>query len=136
MCEVVTVRIMHGDCREVLATLPDASVQMVCTSPPYYQLRDAGDSRQIGMEDSPANYIEQLVTVFREVRRVLRDDGTVWLNLGDSYTPTNRGERAKPRKEGPLNTWQARSMYSDLPTKRTVIQGCAAEGFKDKDRMM
>jgi DNA modification methylase len=81
----VTVRILHGDCREVLAGLPESSVHCCVTSPPYFGLRDYGVDGQIGLEDSPAAFVEQLVSVFREVRRVLRDDGTLWLNLGDSY---------------------------------------------------
>lgn len=81
----MTVRILQGDCREVLAGLPEASVHCCVTSPPYFGLRDYGVDRQIGLEQMPAEYVEQLVRVFREVHRVLRDDGTLWLNLGDSY---------------------------------------------------
>jgi DNA modification methylase len=89
----VSVRILQGDCREVLATLPAASVQCCVTSPPYFGLRDYGHAGQIGLEQTPAEYVEQMVLVFREVRRVLRDDGTLWLNLGDSYaTQGGRGE--------------------------------------------
>lgn len=78
-------RILVGDCREVLATLPEASVQCVVTSPPYFGLRDYGVSGQIGLEVTVEDYVAQMVAVFRGVRRVLRDDGTVWLNLGDTY---------------------------------------------------
>jgi len=74
-----------GDCREVLAGLPDESVQCVVTSPPYWGLRDYGVDDQIGLESTPQEYTEKLVAVFREVRRLLRADGTLWLNLGDSY---------------------------------------------------
>ena len=81
----MTVRIIQGDCREVLATLPAASVQCCVTSPPYFGLRDYGHTGQIGLEQTPAEYVEQMVQVFREVRRVLADDGTLWLNIGDSY---------------------------------------------------
>lgn len=86
----MSIRILQGDARDVLRSLPDGSVQCCVTSPPYYRLRDAGDERQIGMEESPHHYIDQLVAVFRQVRRVLADDGTLWLNLGDSY---GRGAR-------------------------------------------
>ena len=79
------IRILHGDCREVLRTLPDASVHCCITSPPYYGLRDYGVDGQIGLEATPAEYIDELVTVFAEVRRVLRDDGVLLLNLGESY---------------------------------------------------
>jgi DNA modification methylase len=77
--------IHQGDCLEVLPRLDAQSVHCVVTSPPYFGLRDYGVDGQIGLEETPAAYVAQLVNVFREVRRVLRDDGTVWLNLGDSY---------------------------------------------------
>jgi DNA modification methylase len=79
------VTILRGDCREVLRTLPDESVHCVVTSPPYFGLRDYGVAGQIGLEPSPDAFVDEMVTVFRDVRRVLRDDGTLWLNLGDSY---------------------------------------------------
>jgi DNA modification methylase len=74
-----------GDNRDTLREIPDGSVQCVVTSPPYYGLRDYGNDAQIGLEDTPEAFVQALVEVFREVRRVLRDDGTLWLNLGDSY---------------------------------------------------
>lgn len=77
--------LLVGDCRETLRTLPDQSVHCVVTSPPYFGLRDYGVDRQIGLEHSPAEFVAEMVAVFREVHRVLRDDGTLWLNLGDSY---------------------------------------------------
>ena len=79
------VTILNGDCREVLKTLPDASVNCCVTSPPYFGLRDYGHAGQIGLESTPDDYVAELVAVFREVKRVLREDGTLWLNLGDSY---------------------------------------------------
>lgn len=82
---------INGDCREVLKRLPECSVQCCVTSPPYYGLRDYGVAEQIGLESTPDEYVAQLVSVFREVRRVLRDDGTLWLNLGDSYASTTKG---------------------------------------------
>ena len=81
----MSVRIIVGDVRETLPTLPDASVQCCVTSPPYFGLRDYGHAGQIGLEPTPDEYVAQMVAVFREVRRVLREDGTLWLNLGDSY---------------------------------------------------
>lgn len=81
----MTVTIRHGDCREVLRTLPDESVHCCVTSPPYFGLRDYGVAGQIGLEPTPEAFIAEMVEVFREVRRVLRGDGTLWLNLGDSY---------------------------------------------------
>jgi DNA modification methylase len=76
---------MIGDCRERLRELADQSVQTVVTSPPYFGLRDYGVEGQMGAEASPKKYARAMAEVFREVWRVLRDDGTVWLNLGDSY---------------------------------------------------
>lgn len=80
-----TTQLLLGDCRDVLKTLADQSVQTVITSPPYFGLRDYGVDGQIGLETTPALYVAALVAVFREAWRVLRDDGTLWLNLGDSY---------------------------------------------------
>lgn len=81
--------IHHGDALTVLRTLPDSSVNCCITSPPYYGLRDYGCAGQIGLESTPAEYIARLVEVFREVRRVLKDDGTCWINCGDSYAGHN-----------------------------------------------
>lgn len=79
------IRILHGDCRTMLRTLPEQSVNCIVTSPPYFGLRDYGVDGQIGLEQTPEAYVAELVDVFRECRRVLADDGTLWLNLGDSY---------------------------------------------------
>lgn len=81
----MSVQILTGDCRDVLATLPGGSVHCCVTSPPYFGLRDYGVDGQIGLEQTPDEYVAEMVAVFRSVRRVLRDDGTLWLNLGDSY---------------------------------------------------
>lgn len=85
------IRILPGDCRDVLKTLPDQSVHCVVTSPPYFGLRDYGVEGQIGLEPTPDAFVAEMVAVFREVWRVLRDDGTVWLNLGDSYAGGKQG---------------------------------------------
>lgn len=82
---------MVGDCRESLAKLPENIADTCVTSPPYFGLRDYGVDGQIGLEDSPSEFIESMVQVFREVHRVLRDDGTLWLNIGDSYAGSGRG---------------------------------------------
>jgi DNA modification methylase len=140
----MTVRLLTGDCRDILKTLPDCSVHMVCTSPPYYGLRDYGTAlwdggdagcdhkdygwdtngrvwfdggqprqftggkpfsgacprcgarridAQIGLEPTPDAYLAAMVAVFREVRRVLRDDGTCWVNMGDSYSSGSGGDK-------------------------------------------
>jgi DNA modification methylase len=80
-----------GDCRDLLAQLPDGCVQACITSPPYWGLRDYGHEGQLGLEATPELYVAAMVEVFRGVRRVLRDDGTLWLNLGDSYAGSGRG---------------------------------------------
>ena len=76
---------LQGEALEVLKTLPERCVQTCVTSPPYWGLRDYGTERQLGLEDTPEEYVSRMVAIFHEVRRVLRDDGTLWLNLGDSY---------------------------------------------------
>jgi len=83
--------ILTGDCRATLATLPPESVNCCVTSPPYWGLRDYGVAGQIGQEPTPEAFVSALVGVFAAVRRVLRDDGTLWLNLGDSYAASTRG---------------------------------------------
>ena len=75
-----------GDCRETLKQLPDGCINTCITSPPFYALRDYQEENQIGLEKTPDEYVEELVKVFREVKRVLREDGTLWLNLGDTYS--------------------------------------------------
>lgn len=80
------VTLLLGDALDVLRQLPDGSADCCVTSPPYFGLRDYGTEGQIGLEDSPAAYVERLRDVFAEVRRVLADDGTLWLNIGDSYS--------------------------------------------------
>lgn len=81
----MTIEIITGDCRSELANLDAGSVDCCITSPPYFGLRDYETDGQIGMEKTPDTYVAEMVSVFRGVRRVLRDDGTLWLNLGDSY---------------------------------------------------
>lgn len=117
----MTVRILTGDCRDVLKTLPDASVQCCVTSPPYYGLRDYGVAGQIGLERSMHDFIAAMVEVFREVRRVLRDDGTLWLNLGDSYTGS--------ASTGGLGKETAYTGKRFLPSK-------GGSGLKPKDLML
>jgi site-specific DNA-methyltransferase (adenine-specific) len=94
-----SARLLRGDALAGLAQLPDESVQCVVTSPPYWGLRDYGNDGQLGLEPSPEEYTARLVGVFREVRRVLREDGTLWLNLGDSYTSGGRKERDPGRSK-------------------------------------
>jgi site-specific DNA-methyltransferase (adenine-specific) len=85
------IQILQGNCIETLQKLDDESINTCITSPPYWGLRNYnGEEKQLGMEDTPEEFVDNLVKVFREVKRVLRDDGTVWLNLGDSYSSGGR----------------------------------------------
>lgn len=92
-----------GDCVETMKTWPDAFVQTCVTSPPYWGLRDYGVEGQIGLEETPEAFVLRLVEVFRQVWRVLRDDGTLWLNLGDSYATNSangwQGKNSKKNRE-------------------------------------
>lgn len=87
----MSITIHAGDCRTILPALPSGSVRCCVTSPPYWALRDYGVDGQIGLEATPEEYVEQIISVFREVRRVLTDDGTLWINLGDTYAQGGRG---------------------------------------------
>lgn len=120
------ISIHKGDARQVLEILPDQSVDCCVTSPPYFGLRDYGSDDQIGLEQTPEKYVEALVDVFRGVRRVLRDDGTVWLNLGDSYY------NYRPGKGQALATQTVSKTSQDLP-QECARRGNKLEGLKEKD---
>jgi len=99
------MQIYDGNCLTILKTFPAESVHCCITSPPYYGLRDYGMKEQIGLEQTPDEYVSALVSVFCEVRRVLRDDGTLWVNLGDSYVSSPTGADSKhSRLEGGKQT--------------------------------
>jgi len=83
--------IYNENCIDTLKKIDDGSINCCVTSPPYFGLRDYGMADQIGLEDTPEEYVQKLVEIFREVRRALKDDGTLWLNLGDSYAGSMRG---------------------------------------------
>ncbi len=110
--------VVAGDSREVLKKLPSEVFQTCVTSPPYWSLRDYGIAGQIGLEHSLQDYLRNLVAVFEEVRRVLRDDGTLWLNIGDSYTSGNRRWRAPDRKN---------------PERAMDVRPPTPDGLKPKD---
>lgn len=118
-------RILVGDCIEMMRTLPDQSVHTCITSPPYFGLRDYGVDGQIGLEASPREFIESLVAVFREVHRVLRNDGTLWVNLGDSYASGGRGGGGRYMAERGDDAWQGKG---DATGWRS-----APAGWKHKD---
>ena len=118
--------ILYGDCKDTLKQFK-CKARTCITSPPYYGLRNYGDeSKQIGLEDTPEEYIQNLVDVFREVRNVLTDDGTLWLNIGDSYYNYRPGKGQGLVKQTVSNTNQ------DLPNK-CARRGNKLEGLKEKD---
>jgi hypothetical protein len=126
-----------GDALEVLKTLPSESVNCCITSPPYYGLRDYGVDGQIGLDERPEQYVEQLVTVFREMRRVLRDDGTFWLNIGDSYAGSwgnYGGQNRGSGKQRDITTGSQahQSAYDGLERWRPPTSQ-KLEGLKPKD---
>lgn len=116
--EIGNTKIIEGDSREVLNAIPDNFFQCCITSPPYWGLRDYGIKGQIGAELELKNYIEDLVKIFQEVRRTLKPDGTLWLNIGDAYTSGGRKWRDDDKKN------PGRGMSYRLPTP---------EGLKPKD---
>ncbi len=119
-----------SDALKALRSLPEKSVDCCVTSPPYYRLRDYGVDGQIGLEETPAEYISKLVEVFREVRRVLKDYGTLWLNMGDSYAGSGKGRNADgtPCKGNSISREENVKFGGILPAARHLE-------FKHKDLM-
>jgi site-specific DNA-methyltransferase (adenine-specific) len=125
--------ILIGDVREKLKELSDQSVNCCVTSPPYWGLRDYGNDGQIGLEQTPDAFITELVAVFREVKRVLRDDGTLWLNIGDSYFSTIKGTGGMNPETSPKNAIKGKDNFQafdpvrvnagDLPIKAKDLVG-------------
>ena len=125
---MTTTTILCGDCREKLKELPEASVQMCVTSPPYYSIRCYGGGQlEIGLEHAPQEYIHNLVDVFREVRRVLSDDGTLWLNIGDNYVAGTTGNSIGQESSTLQGGKQAQIEAAKRPAKK------AGNGLKEKD---
>lgn len=130
-----SVTLYHGKALDVARTLQDRSVDMICTSPPYFGLRDYGVEGQWGLEDSPAEYVENLRSLFAELRRVLADDGTVWLNIGDSYVGKPPGNVRGVSDRSGLNGAQTSERYREtlaagMGTKRdTTGMGIAAKNL-------
>lgn len=120
------VQLHHGDALEVARTLPDGLARTIVTSPPYFGLRDYGEDGQIGAEPTLAEYIDRLIVLFRELRRVLADDGTFWLNLGDSYASKPVGSF-----NGGSGTFTGRNM-SGVATSGGIDKG-AASGLPEKN---
>ena len=118
--------ILFGDCKETLKQFPRGSAQMCVTSPPYYGLRDyGGEANQIGQEETPEEFIQSLVEVFREVRDVLKDDGVLWLNIGDSYYNYRPGTGGLPKQT-------VSKTNQDLPTQCNR-RANKIDGLKEKD---
>ena len=130
-----------GDCREVLPTLPSASVHCVVTSPPYYALRSYLDAthpdkhREIGSEPTPEEYITTMVGVFREVRRILRPDGTCWINLGDSYATTGYQPHGTGKRGAADNDYWEPAVWG-ADRRGQAAMKTTGNGYKPKDLLM
>ena len=125
-----TARILTGDALTVLRTLPDESVQSCVTSPPYFGLRDYGHDGQMGLESTPDEYVAGMVAVFREVRRVLKLDGVMWLNVGD--TMNNRRRIRSSSHEPSLNGF-AEETWADSTRRGMTRMSLTHDGLKEKD---
>lgn len=119
----MSYQIIQGNCLDTLPTLPDASVQCCVTSPPYFGLRDYGVKGQLGLEPTVGEYVAAMTAVFREVARVLKPDGVLWLNLGDSYSSSNSAQVIQTKDKGgglrATNNFYARPK-TDLPSKNLI----------------
>ena len=128
---------MLGDCAQTLKEIPDNSVQCCVTSPPYFGLRDYGHDDQIGLEKTPEEFIAKLVNVFREVRRVLKDDGVLWVNIGDSYAGSWGNYGGKNRGKGGQREIISGSIENDVEHKQpSTIRPASSylsEDLKAKD---
>lgn len=122
------MQIITGEATEALRLLPSGCCSTCVTSPPYYGLRNYGEAGQIGLEETPEEYTRRLVEVFREVRRVLKDDGTLWLNIGDSYAASGKGRN----RDGRFNE-KAENIQSSGQRKSRIRRTCEGNGLKRKD---
>lgn len=118
-------KIYNIDCLAGLRTLADESVNCCVTSPPYFNLRDYGCEAQIGLENTPDEYISKLVDVFREVKRVLKNDGTLWVNIGDSYAGSGKGAWKEKGKQ--------KEIYVPDPNSPQCKNAKIWKGIKPKD---
>lgn len=130
-----TNSILTMDVNEGLALLPDQSINCCVTSPPYFGLRDYGKEGQIGLEETPELYVLKMVDVFRGVKRVLRNDGTVWLNLGDSYSGSNKGNGdTKTTNKGNRHSSYEKKQEWGVGIKSVGAINNNGDGFCDYDR--
>lgn len=120
-------QIYNAECLTGLSLVPDNGINCCITSPPYYGLRDYGNDQQIGLEDTPEEYIDKLVNVFHEVYRVLKPDGTLWINIGDSYAGSMKGAAQFP--DNAMNYKQGTNRGT--LGKATLVKQCT--GCKPKD---
>lgn len=120
-------KIHNENCNSGLKKLPDKSINCCVTSPPYWGLRDYGTEDQLGLEKTPEEFVENIVAVFREVRRVLKDDGTLWLNLGDSYSGSSKGMNS----DGTHNTKIGKKQKTHKGTHISKLP--VYKGLKPKD---
>jgi hypothetical protein len=127
------VKFLVGDCRTTLRSLPDKSVQSCVTSPPYYWQRDYEVDGQIGLEPTPSEYVAKMVEVFSHVKRVLSDDGTLWINIGDSYN--NRIVARPSAHNGGLghNNVSISSTWAELARLGRARLSVSEDGLKEKD---
>lgn len=114
-------RVYQVDAMTLLRAIPDNSVDCCVTSPPYFGLRDYGVAGQIGLEATPAEYVQTLVTLFREVRRVLKDSGSFWLNLGDSYTGSGKGPSTHLQTSNPASQIERLTSVDGLASKNLLL---------------
>lgn len=128
----MSVSILTGDCIDLLATLPADSINTCVTSPPYYGLRDYGVAGQIGLERTPELFIHRMVLVFEEVKRVLRPDGTIWVNMGDSYASNAGGYDATGSRGATSSKRISAGTMAAVVKNRARIP---ASGLKPKDMM-
>ena len=115
--------IIEGDCIEKLKELPEKSINTCVTSPPYYALRNYKMDGQVGVEETPDDYVQKIVQVFREVRRVLKDDGTIWINLGDSYAGSGGAGNQFDQIENGLSPYKQTGSPKDIGLKPKDLIG-------------
>jgi DNA modification methylase len=132
-------KILLGDALEQLRTLADNSVHCCVTSPPYFGLRDYGVEGQIGLEKTPEEFIAKMVAIFRELRRVLRDDGTLWLNMGDSYAGSGKGGKPEDSPHQKQATNRGSAMKVGDTARQAAVTNITRRdkeiGYKPKDLM-
>lgn len=125
----MSVKILTGDCRDLLRTIPDERAHCCITSPPYFGQRDYGANAQVGLEATPSLFVAELVLIFDQVRRILRSDGTLWLNIGDSY---NNRTRVRTSSHKPIIAGDNKS-WADSARDGEVRMTLRSSGMKEKD---